>query len=584
MKLRDLTFEHALYGLALIVALIMRLVLLDHTPLNNEEAGWALQALEIVRGQEGEIGAQSGYVLLTSQLFALMKSTDFLARLIPALAGSLLVLAPFYYRKYLGRIPALILAFGFALDPGLVSLSRQAGGPSLAISFSLLAGGLWLDRKPVAAGVMAGLALLGGPALWPGLIGVGIAAAIFQISSQRDNSGNGVELPFVTEVQNQASSPSRKRALVAAVVTLLVVGTLLLRLPRGLSAAAASLPEYLLSWTNPALAAAFPPLTWISLLIFYQPLPLLLGIASGIRGWVRHIALDQFLGLWLLAALLIGVLNPARQPGELLWVVIPLWALASREIVRHLDLSTADRFPVVGQALLTVIILVFAWLSLTNLLINLNTFQPDQNYRWLVLAGALLLLFITSYLVSWAWSLAIAGRGLLWGGAVVLAIYMLSASIAAGGLRNPSTAELWKPSANPDQMDLVIKTIGDLSEWKTSSRYSLDVLVSGVPSPALRWSLRDFRAVQFSDSLPAGSMPAMIVTPIGQDQPALAAGYRGQDFTLFQKPDWSQNSILDWLEWMVYRKTTQQPDEVIVWGRMDIFPDGAPPEPVSSVP
>src|SRR5512146_1342808 len=173
--MRRFRYEPLLYALAFLLALAVRLVKLDAAPLSDAEARWALQALGVAQGTRPLLGSQPAYILLTSVLFYLLGAgTNFLARLVPALAGSALVLAPALFAHRLKPRVSVILAFLLALEPGLVGLSRQAGSGILAVAAVLLAWGFWENRKPVWAGIFAGLALLSGSFLWPGLIGLGV--------------------------------------------------------------------------------------------------------------------------------------------------------------------------------------------------------------------------------------------------------------------------------------------------------------------------------------------------------------------------------------------------------------------------
>src|SRR5512134_4023834 len=131
--------EGWLYGLAFVIALGFRIIQLGASPLTDSEATLALQALHLAQGKAPLLGPQPGYILLSSILFAVINRTNFMARLIPALAGSALVFAPWFFREKLKPRPALILAFLFAVDPGLVAFSRQANGTMLAVTFLLFA-------------------------------------------------------------------------------------------------------------------------------------------------------------------------------------------------------------------------------------------------------------------------------------------------------------------------------------------------------------------------------------------------------------------------------------------------------------
>ena len=140
MNFSLLKYEGWLYGLAFLIALGFRLIQLGAAPLTDPEANFALQALHIAQGKAPLLGSLRGYILLTSILFTIIDSTNFMARFLPALAGSALVFIPSFFKDMLKPRAALILAFLFAVDPGLVALSRQASGTMLAVAFLLFVG------------------------------------------------------------------------------------------------------------------------------------------------------------------------------------------------------------------------------------------------------------------------------------------------------------------------------------------------------------------------------------------------------------------------------------------------------------
>ena len=156
--MRTFRRETALYLLALLIGTLVRLIGLGALPLSDLEARWALQALDISNGIRPAMGSQPAYVVLTSALFyAFGGATNALARLLPALTGSAMILLPVLFRERLKPRTAVILAFAIALEPGLASISRQAGSPIMAVAFVLAAWGLWERRQVQWAGVCAGL-------------------------------------------------------------------------------------------------------------------------------------------------------------------------------------------------------------------------------------------------------------------------------------------------------------------------------------------------------------------------------------------------------------------------------------------
>src|SRR5512138_1379152 len=117
--MRRFRYAPLLYLLAFILAFAVRLVKLDTPPLSDNEARWALQALGVAQGMRPLLGSQPAYILLTSVLFyGLGAGTNFLARFVPALAGSALVLVPALFAHRLKPRTSVVLAFMLALEPG----------------------------------------------------------------------------------------------------------------------------------------------------------------------------------------------------------------------------------------------------------------------------------------------------------------------------------------------------------------------------------------------------------------------------------------------------------------------------------
>src|SRR3972149_8652473 len=112
--------------------------------------GWLFGlAFHLAQGLKSSLDLQPAYILLTASLFfAFGGGTNFIARLVPALAGSFLVFVPLFFRHRIPPRPAVLLAFFISLDPGLLAVSRQAGRLGLAITFLLFAWAFWEKDRP----------------------------------------------------------------------------------------------------------------------------------------------------------------------------------------------------------------------------------------------------------------------------------------------------------------------------------------------------------------------------------------------------------------------------------------------------
>lgn len=569
------TLEYSLYALALVLALAVRLFNLGAAPLSDSEAGWALQALEIARGAPAAVGPQPVYVLFTSLLFSLFSATNFLARFLPALMGGLLILLPSLFRGALGRTAALILAFGLALDPGLATVSRTAGGPVLALAFGLLAlGTAYAGRAPLA-GILTGLALLSGPGLLHGALGFALAWSVGRWLERA-----GVLDPVFDELRGAGAPllPGQGRvALYWLAGALLLAATFFLRTPQGLGAFAGTLPAYLSGWTA---FSGVPASSSLAALLFYQPLALIFGIIAAVRAWLYgygRYSLGRRLSLWALAALILYLLYPSRQVGDLVWVLLPLWALAAMELARYAEVPSGAKIRLVSiaQAAFIFILFAFSWINLAALANASPALEQVQLRNALILlVSALLMAGLTSAMVAMGWSWEASRLGLGWGVGLALGVYILSGLWGSSQLRSNRVQELWHTTPGVGQADLLAATLGDLSAWSTGHRTQLDVTVIA-DSASLRWALRDWQQARFTRGLGVGDLPGAIITYQGQEDPRLAAAYRGQGFVWEEYRGWQGAIPPNWARWVAFRDAPRQENQLILWARSDLFPGGA---------
>lgn len=559
MKLKSDQLERILWILALSLGGLLRLVRLGAAPLTDWEASNALPALEWIRSSAVPTGSQAGYTLFSALLFFISGGSNFAARFLPALLGSLMVVSPLFFRRQLGRWPALIAAFGLALDPALLAISRQADGTTWAIAFSLFALGLTLNRRPVWAGICLGLALLGGPGVWMGLFGFGVAWLVVARS---------LSFPWnhVDEGESARSIDLRK-TLISAVITLAAAGSLGMVAPFGLSMTAASFPDFLNGWLH---AGTFSLRNAVLALLTYAWLPLLLGAVRAVTGWIRREPLDQFLSFWWLVALMLWLAYPGRNLGDAGWMMLPMWGLAARQAaIWLLRPGTDPRFSI--STAVTVFVLIFFIILNAVAILHPAAWSARTDLQIIKIVVAAAILAFVVVLVGWGWDWNAAWQGARWGVCGALLLIMVSMSLHASGLSKSPAAELWRSGPYFSDADLLQTTLLDLSKYKSGQPDQVQVSMVGIQSPALRWLLRDLQDVQYTDGIPAAETPDVIITD-AQTQPGQVSTYRGQDFHWELKPVWNQMSGVDWAKWLVYREYSRQSSLMILWARTDLFP------------
>jgi hypothetical protein len=571
------TLEHFIYTLTLAIAISLRFLNLGKLPLSDFEADWALQAMRLAQGLRPAIGSNPAYVHLTGILFYLFGTTNFLARFWPALAGIALVLSPWFLRSRIGRVPSIILAFGLAIDPGLVAISRLSGGPIIAITCLVLTGMLWLDGRRAAAGVCAGLALLSGPSIWLGLLGLVLTWAFTSMFGKRkivqSEENPGEEKPDAgsvsigwTEFRRSSGSITGQSALSWGLATLLVVGSLLVLSPKGLSGFVMSFVEFLRGWWLLSDVPLWQPMLALPA---YEILPLGFGIAGVVRGIVKRDDTTIRLGLWAIVALVLALVYPGKQTNDVIWALLPLWLLAAIELGHHFDFDGCNLWELAGVVTLVISLLVFGWLDLASVT-TLDLVTDQARMRLFLLIAVVLLIGLSLLLVGAGWSAKIARLGGVWGGVLVLAAFTIAMSTGAAGLREPLTVELWQSGPRTGRVDILLKVANQISDLNTGYISQLPLTVLNIDSPALHWLFRDWQ-LQDVSTLAPGANPELVISLL--NQLSLAADYRGEALPLNEMADWRNATPSNWLKWFVFRQMPILRQDVILWVRSDLMLD-----------
>ena len=578
MKANKITTQVLLYWLAFLLAMGLRLYQLGAAPLSEVEAGWALQALGLAHGGAVTLGPQPAYILITSQLFSILGDTNFLARFISAMAGSLIIWLPCFLQSWISESRGLqragvVMAFGLAIDPGLVSLSRQAGSLMPAIAFTLLALACLYNRHMIWAGIFAGLALLSGPAFLQGILILGVSWGLYHLVGMKlvvsQPEEDVAEQPPVS-----IPTPSIRAGVAAFILTLLFAGSLFLRAPQGLGALAETIPAYLKTWVT---SSGIPALRLPASLLVYQPLALILGLVGAVKVWFGtgddHHSRPMMAGLsiWALVAFLLPWLYVGRQVGDLAWVLIPLWALAAIEI-SHLLLTDDDRITRLVAAGLALLLSVFAVIGWINLL-SIARYQVNVVIYWGIIIGAFLLGLIAVFLVIAGWSIKAAKLGVVLSFCVLFGLQLISTTWGMAIVRQNGAQDLWNIPPTTGQVDLLKQALTDLSSWNTGLRDQLEVIVLA-DSSALKWALRDFPNARYETTLSSTESPPVVITLNSAEVPSLSKQYRGQDFVWRLYPGWQGVFPPDFINWLAFRQVPLAQDQIILWARTDVFPGG----------
>jgi hypothetical protein len=622
--LAALNLEGGLYLLIGLLAVGLRFLSLGNLPLSEPEAREALAAWRFVSMSPIAAVAPMSPLLntLMSFTFWLLGANEFWARLWPMLAGIALTFTPLLFRRELGRGAALVASLLLAISPVMLAASRTVDGTTLAtLCIVLIMYGLKQFTQDanrtslIVAGIAVGLGLASGPRFISGVVALALVGIVIvfvrpQVAG-RLREGWGA-------VAAQGWVP-----LVAAGIAFVFGASAGLFNPIGLSAAGAAIPNWLAGWAN----AAQPSSLWLVLQILggYEPLLVVMGIGGlyvaffsglwhafasrlqvifGMRDPEMEVSnggaafevtwreTATVLGLFVVGALLFGLLYLGRQASDAAWVVIPLTMLAGKVIVETFagDWFEGEVETVIAQAAVLIVMLVFTYFQLNAfgrglaLLpacsdFLLRFFAPENcgvSIR-LVLAGTVIALgtFVTiMFALGWSRLSAIRGAALALGIAALIGTLATGVGRMVLNANDPNNA--WSPVATNNNIQMLIQTVTDISNRTVGNDTDLQVaVVSNLneddQNGLVGWELRNFPNVQFVNTADAASGVPVVIATSGFADPILATEYLGERYQIQSRQVVMEPSFQAAIGWWLNRQwSTEAARSVDLWVRGDV--------------
>lgn len=558
-----LTIADGLFSLIVILGGVIRFVNLGHIPLAESEAELALAVWRFWQPGNAEIAISSpAYFGLTALLTQLFGFGDGVMRLVPALFGLALVCLPWLLRRRLGEAGALVACTFLAISPLAVILSRTAGGESMALFAVLLLAVALVRYRDTAvprwlyvAAAAVGLGATTAPLFYSGLATLLVTWVVIRL----------LKLPLFPE--NEALPPqARRNVLLVGVGVFLAFGAFMLWVPAGLGGGAQILGDWFaqMGGNGNGRTLADPFLA----LVRYEPGLVVLGATAVLWALWRSSAAGLALVYWLLATLLLMLLQPGVMsnaalvtlPGYLLVGLLAGLVLTERPV-------TLMAWGVAGGLFL------FLMLILVNAgrFVRVVVFDPNEIQYLAMMVIGFVLMAVLLYLLLTLDVTAVT-QGLLLGSLAFLLIITWGTGWWLGHQAANDPRERWVQMGTDNDVLLLTKTLQELSLQRVGSDTELDV-ASSVDTAVLRWYLRDFRNAQIGQTLPA-SAADVLITP-ATAEPALESGYSGHDFglTVSKLPPNQQpltaRTITDTLRWWFFHDSPEQlaNERVIVWVR-----------------
>lgn len=581
-----LTVERMLFGLCILIGGALRFFGLAAQPLSSMEAASAWASWLSANGFDASNSA-AGLLAATAPatspllyalnaiLFWLGGGNDVLARFLPALFGTGMVVLAWYLRPQIGRWPALALALLLAIDPWLVAYSRLVDGTILSAFFGLLGviGLLHLGGSSVSdveddsstlrgwmplTAVSIGLLLVSGVQAWSF---VPVLLLCFWICC----GGDFTRLARHDSASDDDAATDRAGGstwwgLIAAAALLGATGWL--AFPQGLSYLSTSLSGWLSQF---GFGETDYSLGWLRLrLLVDQPLLLIFGTAGLFTLWRSREWLPKgwprFLLLWTAWGAILALL-PGRMPTSLLLLEVPLLFAAAHVIG---SLPKAERSQSWGESILFIgmlaALVVSAWFMLT-IVVHDSQFRFEQA-RIAVLP---IVAIVASLIFFVFWASRQRAFGLASGFfAGLLALMALSSSVQLSHRVDATAPDAFFDEYTSTDVRALAENVGSLSSQRIGDpiQASVHVALNGGPDPLLGWYLRKMQNLRWGAATPTGddanpaAMPFLIsyqhadaasVDGLATDSSAADAdarapeGYLGSEYGL--RFEWMPNEL-----------------------------------------
>ena len=561
------TVELLLYSLSFGLALALRLLALERWPLLDEEAGLALAAWRFAHGLPASLSGHSPLLFHgNALLFFLTNGSDNLARSWCVLFGSLLVLLPYGLRRNLGKTGALAASWLLAISPSFTYFSRAVDG-SIVVAFCALGllvaiAGYLEKRHPAYVFVMATLlvlAIMAGPSAYT-MLAVLLTFPLF-LRLWAKFAKDRTPLDELGRAWHDLSADSRswRGALFLAGLLFLGIGLAFTLNPLGLQMTLDQLGRWLRGFD---FLRRSPWYRSLQLLLLYEALPFVCGVASLFVERARRDTFGLLLGYWFIFTLLFSIVPGYRPPSSVLLILVPLILLAGQAMENLWQgLRMSLRHPLFWVLVtLSLVIVAAAYVQFAVYLL-----APMSVY--LLRIAALCVFAVSAYAMLWS----VLGPEVPLRAAVIslLLLLLLGLIRTEARLNYVQARDPVEPmvgmATSPDVLELARQAAQLSSHLKGDARAMTWQVDERLEVP-LGWYLRNFEQVDYVSKVATEPDAEAVIVPADAPAPARYVGLRFRLRSIWMGGGYP---IIEWVRWWTGYKSAlagyQSGDDVMLW-------------------
>lgn len=549
------------------IAVLLRFLGLGSSSLTMNEAENALAALHYFENG----GSGLLYSLPTAVFFKAFGSSEFSARFIPAAAGVLLSVLPFFLRRKIGYKRAWVLSFLLAVDPVLLFWSKRADAVIPSLAMLGLAAVLWFHRKHTSALACFLISLCGGERILP-FVCIVVLCCVFST------------LFRIRRISFTSFLRFRKQDLFLALLFFLLFCTAFGTFPGGLGGFGSGIVNSFrrgAAWVYPGAAAE------LTAVVLYCGIPLICIMIRSMKEGKIPALLLSIAGM---AGLLLwhGIIM-------LPWISLLLWIQASDMPVIILErVKGPFDFPFFMTAFVIAGAWSFFYFRLVELFKPNNGNEPIQ-ITWngavqtlplthfggtvlLTVISLIILGLIIRILLGFVDSVSIR-RGMLCGLLVILSWGLITGVWNAGGFDREGDHPLrYHPKNTAAILNGAYCSYTDTAFFehfketvlkhgdKKNVAYGLNFIVN---DPMADWFLRDYPG--FQSTANANADPTGVEMILDQNGISYETyGFVRADSTWRGTMDWTRFTFRDWGRWVIFGDGAPVLDiPVTLWARIE---------------
>jgi len=479
-------------------------------------------------------------------------------RIFNAFFGSLLILCPFLYQRYLGLNASILLSAVLCFDPFFITNSTLVNGYNLVMLMAAICIAFLLKKQYRPACILLMLLFISGQ-LFGYLLISAVCLVVYSIAKK------ALTLADIKRELNHLGTEIRdKRIYLLTGVLVCLIGSASLNI--NLSSIFSE-PAKFIAQAGFGYSPENSPLAYFIALLSYLPITVILLPIGIYWAFVLRSEKIGFMLYWIIISGIMVCFNHSHQYFDLIWVALPIWTAISIMLSENLFYPSDWRKSDIITLALLLVILISIMITLLSIVyrIGVNASMTEQVLLIIILFTVLLIMMI---LYAYIHSIKSGMRLLGLCGLIIGLTFQLSITARSAGLNHRPQFELfWEGYFTDADVFLDIVEKSRYKQLGTRGNLNVAFYTDDHPIETLLLRKAGFSMDQVFSTRDLEQ--SIIITDRGELDEA-ANDYHGQRFIRKSYPIWilsPWNNVFtyDYWSWFFFRQSNLYNEYNYLW-------------------